>query len=186
MGMVSEPVPHELAGRTHLVTLYLVDSIPWPVLDQWQRELVGADLEVARQQLPLRIERYLNSGHGACELSRPEVAEVVRAAVLAGAGESYDLRSWVIMPNHVHLILRWRPGHLLAPTIERLKADSAAAANPLLGRSGPFWARETFVEDVAEGEALAQAVEYVRANPVAAGLCATAEDWPWAGREEPA
>jgi putative DNA methylase len=58
-----------------------------------------------------------------------------------------------------------------------LKSYTANRANAILGRSGPFWQRESYdhwIRDVHEFERI---VQYVAANPVKAGLCACARDW---------
>ena len=35
------------------------------------------------------------------------------------------------------------------------------------------------LRDDERGEQLSMKMDYIRANPVAAGLCANSEDWPW-------
>ncbi|MGB9454951.1 MAG: transposase [Bryobacteraceae bacterium] len=108
------------------------------------------------------------------------VARVVADALLHGESgrHFYQLRAWVIMPNHVHLLLRPRTA---LPIITRwLKGSTARQANLILGRTGEaFWQDESFdhrVRDEVELERIARYVEY---NPVSAGLSANPSDWPW-------
>ncbi|MBZ5626589.1 MAG: transposase [Acidobacteriia bacterium] len=55
----------------------------------------------------------------------------------------YRLSAWVIMPNHVHVILQ---PHVALPTIMRwLKGRTSRVANQILGRTGmSFWQDESF------------------------------------------
>ena len=51
--------------------------------------------------------------------------------------------AWVIMPNHVHLVLR--PQGRLSAILRWLKTATATRANRLLGKTGEaFWQREYF------------------------------------------
>ena len=113
-------------------------------------------------------------------LQDARVARLVADTLLRGARERqfYVLRAWVIMPNHVHVVLQPKTS---LPVITRwLKGSTARKANLLLGRTGEtFWQDESFdhgVRDEAEWERI---VGYVEHNPVSAGLAASPADWPW-------
>jgi REP element-mobilizing transposase RayT len=82
------------------------------------------------------------------------------------------------MPNHVHVIIDPR-GPL--PAITRwIKGRTARVANRLLERPGlPFWQDESFDRWVRSVEELRYSIGYVEDNPVAAGLVASKEQWPW-------
>ncbi len=56
-------------------------------------------------QLRKRIERDAEQGYGACWLRDDRVAEVVPNALLHFDGERSRLLAWVVMPNHVHVLL---------------------------------------------------------------------------------
>ncbi|MEK7404236.1 MAG: transposase [Acidobacteriota bacterium] len=88
------------------------------------------------------------------------------------------LHAWVIMPNHMHLILEPR---MALPDIMRwLKGRTSRVANRILGRTGkPFWQDESFDHWVrSEGE-LQELIGYVERNPVKAKLVEAEEQWPW-------
>jgi REP element-mobilizing transposase RayT len=89
----------------------------------------------------------------------------------------YQLRAWVIMPNHVHAVLRPRTS---LPVIMRWLKGSARQANLILGRTGEsFWQDESFDHRVRDDVELDRIVRYVEHNPVSAGLAANPGDWPW-------
>ncbi len=68
---------------------------------------------------------------GPTYLRRPAIAKVVIASIRKGAPGDYLLHTWVVMPNHVHLLLT--PKMDPAVALRRLKGASARAANQLLG-----------------------------------------------------
>src|SRR5204863_8647371 len=90
----------------------------------------------------------------------------------------YQLRAWVIMPNHVHVVLR--PQASLPVVTRWLKGSSARKANLILGRTGEaFWQDESFDHRVRDEVELDRIVRYVEDNPVRAGLAANPRDWLW-------
>ena len=109
-----------------------------------------------------------------------QIAASFVEAILHGerVRRSYDLLAWVVMPNHVHLILR--PHERLPEVVRWMKTATAARANRLIGRSGqPFWQREYFDRWIRTSKELASVIAYVEANPVNAGLALNPADWPW-------
>ncbi len=95
----------------------------------------------------------------------------------------YDLHAWVIMPNHVHVILRPR---VELPDLTRwLKGRTSRIANRILGRTGsPFWQDESFDHWIRSVEELHQLIQYVEGNPVKAGLVQTPDQWPWSSARQ--
>jgi REP element-mobilizing transposase RayT len=108
------------------------------------------------------------------------VAQVIAEAFLYGESgrRFYQLRAWVIMPNHVHIVLLPKTS---LPVITRwLKGFTARQANLILGRTGePFWQDESFDHRVRNEAELDSVVRYVEHNPVSAGLAANPNDWRW-------
>jgi REP element-mobilizing transposase RayT len=57
--------------------------------------------------------------------------------------EHYELRAYVVMPNHVHLLIQ--PSIAPKGLMKSLKGASAREANRVLGRTGePFWQKESY------------------------------------------
>jgi putative transposase len=76
-------------------------------------------------------------------LKEPRIAKIVVSALHHGesARRAYDLGAWVVMPNHVHAVLK--PHQRLSEIMQWLKTATAGRANRILGTSGiPFWQRE--------------------------------------------
>jgi REP element-mobilizing transposase RayT len=89
-----------------------------------------------------------------------------------------ELRSYVVMPNHVHVLLE--PNVPLARVTKSIKGYTAREANKLLQRTGqPFWQYESYDRWVRNDAELQRIVRYIERNPVTAGFVRSPEDWPW-------
>jgi putative transposase len=113
-------------------------------------------------------------------LKDPEVAAVVERALEDGENKYhlYERFAWVIMPNHVHLVIR--PFRPLPAVMRWIKGSTALSANQLLDRTGkPFWQYESYDHLVRNTDELNRVIKYIEKNPVRAGLAPTIEDWPW-------
>ncbi len=86
------------------------------------------------------------------------------------------------MTTHYHLVVDtelWR----LSDGMHRLNGTYALAFNRRHGRSGHLFG-ERYAAWVPRTERhLRATIEYVRRNPVRAGLCSVAADWPWSAAE---
>jgi putative transposase len=122
------------------------------------------------------MDRYLDTSQvGPLWLVREEIAKVVEDVPLR---QECDLHAYVIMPNHVHVLLapKISPSRLM----QSIKGTSAREANKLLGISGkPFWQRESYDHLVRTGEEFHKILKYIENNPVKAGLAATPETYRW-------
>jgi REP element-mobilizing transposase RayT len=90
----------------------------------------------------------------------------------------YELRAWVLMVNHVHILIY--PEAELSRITKSVKNFSARQANAILELTGrPFWQDESFDHWVRGPEELEKIVRYIEENPVSAGLVEKVEDWRW-------
>ena len=177
-------LPHfDAEGLVQSVAFRLADSVPRDLLRRWRAELRGADRAA---ELRERIARYEDAGHGACHLRQPEIARLVQDALLHFDGDRYRLLAWCVMPNHVHVLIEQTPDHRLADVVQSWKSFTAKRANRMLGRDGPFWAQDYFDRYIRDESHFEAARRYIHENPVRAGLCAAAADWPWSSLGAPA
>jgi REP element-mobilizing transposase RayT len=126
------------------------------------------------------MDRYLDTTRlGPMFLKRPEVANLVVEALARGVQkELYDLRAFVVMSNHVHVLIR----PLQQPTrlLQSLKGTTAREANLILVRTGqPFWQRESYDHCARDEPELERIVAYIENNPVKAGLVAKPSAYRW-------
>ncbi|MEZ5338152.1 MAG: transposase [bacterium] len=121
----------------------------------------------------------LDTCYGNCWLRDPRVADIVEGSLLHYDGERYLLLAWVVMPNHVHVLIAQRKGFPLAGIVRGWKSFTARQANLVLGRSGSFWQLDYFDRFIRDQRHLHNVAEYIHENPVKARLCRTAADWKW-------
>jgi REP element-mobilizing transposase RayT len=135
----------------------------------------------------LALDRQLDSASlGPLWLKDPRLARLVADSLRFGESELglYQLRAWVVMANHVHLVVF--PQAPLWRITKAIKGYTARQANQLLGRTGrPFWQHESFDRWVRDCYELERIVRYVEANPVKAALVRSAEEWPWSSAAVP-
>jgi putative transposase len=82
---------------------------------------------------------------------------------------------FLLMPDHLHALLSFAGDEVMSNVIGDWKHYQRH-------RDGIFWQEGYFdhrLRDDERGEQLSAKMNYIRQNPVAAGLCAKAEDWPW-------
>ena len=117
---------------------------------------------------------------GPCWLSDRRIADFVAETIVSAEPEKrfYDLHAWVVMPDHVHLLISPK---VPVPLITRcLKASTACYANRLLGRSGwPFWQDDSCAQYLRNPDQVNQTIRYIHNKPVSERLARSAEHWPW-------
>ncbi|MEI7643038.1 MAG: DUF1156 domain-containing protein [Chloroflexales bacterium] len=174
-------LPHfDQPGLMQSITFRLADAMPADRRAEWADMLNEID-DVRRHQ---RIEGYLDAAHGSCALRDERVAELVQQALLHFDSERYRLLAWVIMPNHVHVLIETFAGYPLDQILHSWKSYTAKEANKLLGRTGEFWQPEYFDRYIRDERHLADVVSYIHENPVKAGLASRAEDWVWSSARD--
>jgi putative DNA methylase len=128
----------------------------------------------------LVMDRLLDaSATGPLFLRQPEIAGLVVAALRDGEGQfhRYQLHAYVVMPNHVHLLVT--PHVVATRWLGPLKGFTAHEANRILGSAGkPFWQDESYDHIVRDGQ-FDRIRRYIEGNPVKAGLAAKAEEFAW-------
>ncbi len=168
-------LPHcDFPGVTQFVTLRLDDSMPASRRSEWEALLHLED----KRERRTKLEAYLDRGFGECPLKQPTIAELAENTLRSFDGQRYRLQAWVIMPNHIHVLVDiWQTP--LAEIDKSWKQFIARRVNRLLGRAGRLWEREYWDTVIEDEEHRRKAVRYIEANPVKAGFMHEARDWPW-------
>jgi putative transposase len=87
---------------------------------------------------------------------------------------------YVVMPEHVHLLVSEPPDAALAEAIHYLKlsfAKRARSARP--PESGSFWQKRYYDRNVRNYREFTVKLRYLHRNPVRRGLIGDAADWKW-------
>jgi REP element-mobilizing transposase RayT len=125
------------------------------------------------------MDRLLDTArYGPVYLKRAEVAGLVRGCIQHCAKSGCDLHAWVIMANHVHMLLT--PHMDVSELLRRLKGYSARQINEMLGCTGlPFWQDESYDHLVRSAVEFRRIGNYIINNPVKAGLAGSPEEYRW-------
>lgn len=168
-------LPHrDEPGLLQFVSFRLVDAFPAALRREWEALLKIEDDRQRRMQL----EQYLDLGRGACHLRQPDIAMVVENSLLFRHQIQYDLRAWVIMPNHVHLLFLVQDIPMWQ-LVDAWKGYTAKEANRRLGRQGQFWQEGYWDTYMRDSEHELQTRRYIESNPTVAKLVLSPKEWSW-------
>ncbi|MBI4625006.1 MAG: transposase [Verrucomicrobia bacterium] len=191
-------LPHYDDGRSiQTITYRLADSLPAHVLAQLEEQTLDDDKRRAA------IEHYLDAGHGSCILREPTNAQIVLDTWRHFDGVEYQLHAWVVMPNHVHVLVEPDARYAIGDIIGAWKSVSArrilsggatapgripvGATDATEGGRAPnrsskkrhLWQIDYYDRFIRNERHYRAAVDYIHQNPVNAGLVVRADDWPW-------
>jgi putative transposase len=167
-------LPHwQPEGRPLFVTWRLWGSLPEDRYPSLGSEFAGRAFEW--------IDRCLDEAKcGPVWLGREDVARVVVDALAHGARtmDLYELHAYVVMSNHVHLLVN---PHVPTPRLmQSIKGYTGREANRILGRTGePFWQHEYFDHWIRDDPEFERVRVYVENNPVRSGIVSEAGLFPW-------
>lgn len=163
-------LPHWQQGTVvQFVTFRLSDAMPVSKVRPWKIErqnwlqrhpkpwTVEVEAEYHRRFTD-QLEKWLDAGHGACHLRKPEVRETLEKVLRYDESELAEHHAWVIMPNHVHLLFTPR-----APLEELMRKWKGISARRI--GLGPIWQRgyrDTLIRDWRH---YGNALRYIRKNP---------------------
>ena len=175
-------------GVSYFVTFRTEDSIPADVSRRWyahradwlsQHGISPADPiwrdqfarlpEHARRQFHETFSRQymesLDKGMGACVLRRPELSKIVGDSLRHFDSERYHMGDFVVMPNHVHLMVCLLGNTEIEAQCTSWKRFTARQINQTLGTSGRFWQEESFDHLIRSPDQFEAIQHYIRDNP---------------------
>ncbi len=182
-------LPHWFqSAATYFITFRTEDSIPVDIARRWHaerdawlsrhgisrnsrqwREKVSNLPRTKRDEYHGRFShRYmdsLDSGWGACILQRSELSNIVADSLLYFDGVRYHMGDFVVMPNHVHLLVCLRGQTDVVKQCCSWKRFTARRINEVLGTSGRFWQEESFDHLVRSPAQFHRIQKYIRDNP---------------------
>ncbi len=177
-------LPHwRQQGATYFVTFRLVDSLPKSKLNELKslRDTLAQELknwpsnqdELWKQHAKMvmkKSEGWLDQRLGSCVLRNDSNRKIVHDALLYFHMKRHETGAFVVMPNHVHTLLRPLGDYSLEQILRSIKRESARKINAESGKSGAFWQEESYDRIVREPEHLWQCLQYIGKNPAKANL----------------
>ncbi len=138
--------------------------------------------------MPWGLRRFQQSGQShfvtfGCyrrreSFSAPGTPDVFEAA-LERVRRDYGLRvyGYVVMPEHVHLLLSEPDRQTLAVAIQSLK--QGVARRLIEPEAAHFWQHRYYDFNVRDYRQFLEKLRYIHRNPVNRGLCERPEEWEW-------
>lgn len=164
-------LPHYDQGHLlHMITYRLGDSLPANALKRLAGELACLPLKEQDVERRKRMEHWLDQGYGSCLLKSPDCARHVKEAWEFHDGRYYHLMAWVVMPNHVHLLVEVKEAFQLEKVVRRWKTFSCRLINRTMRRKGPLWMPDYFDRYVRDGRHFSNALSYLRQDARQGGV----------------
>lgn len=137
--------------------------------------------------MPTGLQRYQSTGQDhfitfTCYHRQPLLRDSAACSVVEAtlerlrARHGFYLYGYVLMPDHVHLLISEPKQHLLADTMRALKTETA---KQLKGEREHFWQQRYYDRNIITQREFVEKLRYIHRNPVKAGLVEEPEAWPW-------
>jgi putative transposase len=181
IGKTKHHLPHWYQENVWVfVTWRLLDSLPaalWKPFKEerdhwlqnhplpWDREIE----EIFHRRFSHRWHAWLDEGYGDCLLRDSRISQVVSDALHFGDPDRYMLGSYVIMPNHVHVLLGLKKVELNC-ILKSLKGYSAYRINQIRSQQGSLWQDDYWDRLIRSESHFKKVEEYIANNPRNAGL----------------
>src|SRR5438105_1209365 len=180
--MTRRHLPHwEQPGAAYFVTFRLADAIASDMLAEWREEralwlkhhLHPWDWKTAceyMQRFEEEREQWLDQGQGSCLLRDSRAQKIVRESLEHFDRDRYVIDAFVVMPNHVHVIVKPLGTHSVNAILHSWKSYTSNQINRLMNQTGSLWMAETFDTIVRDWTHLAACRDYIAQNPEKAHL----------------
>jgi len=141
-----------------------------PKLNKSRRRLPHWELNGATYFVTFRLlEGVLNDAE--CQLVLDHMIE--------GDGVFYSLPIAVVMPDHVHMLIRPKPGYGLSRVMKGIKGVSARLVNQSRGTAGSVWQDESQDRIMRDEDEAIEKANYIFDNPRRAGFVDRPEEYPF-------
>jgi len=163
-------LPHwQQQDSIYFVTWRLGDALPQELLKRIRRENELLNSSGENTWILVELEKYLDFGSGSCVLKDSIIREKLIAGLHARNDVDYELHAYVIMPNHVHLVVELNDCKL-DRIVGIWKGGSARQINRLLDRDGRLWQKGYWDRIIRSYEHWERCIRYILRNPERAGL----------------
>lgn len=175
-------LPHwNQRGKYVFFTFRLADSLPKYVRDALQIELDYWDqshpkpwdskTELERNNIcNRRIEDLCDNGYGSCVLRNPDVLRTVKDVMHHDDGVKYELIDYVIMPNHVHALLKLIEGTTVESVMGEWKSVSSHKLKKQLGNEWCGWMAKYHDRLIRNDRHFTSVLAYIHKNRSHGGL----------------
>lgn len=171
------PLPHWLQeNKLYFITFRLEDSIckeDREILIKKKKEFEHKNpkpwnLKTYREYRKIissKMDSLLDQGNGSCILKNQTIRDIFLNSLYFFEDKKYNIMGFVIMPNHVHLLLLGKNRNDIIKTIGSVKQFSAKKINKLLNKKGKIWKKGCYDTIVRSEEHRSACCQYIERNP---------------------
>lgn len=161
-------------GRFYNICFRLADSIPQQVLQELLleyhefRNVHPAERTrgiFAERSIFHKLEYWLAQGIGECLLGRNDIRNCVSEEILSHDEIECQIGAFVIMRNHIHLLLKMFDDYQVDTLLRNIKSVTAQKIVDILGCRKKIWMKGSFTRIVRSPFELRKTVKYILANP---------------------
>ncbi len=110
---------------------------------------------------------------------QPDERELVKLAIFDFDDDRYSLFAWVVMHNHVHIILQPLQNYRLQDILHSWKSYSANILQRKFGRRNHIWQDEYFDRIIRDEAEFLEKTQYILNNPIK--TWPDSEEYRWVG-----
>jgi REP element-mobilizing transposase RayT len=184
-------LPHwEVEEGRYFITMRIAGALPRVA----QQEIRAKSLELAsfrnsksldwlvkQRAMFVAMEKWLDNANTNLWLTKPTVAAMIVEAIQTREDRGdWKVHEFVIMGNHIHLFCEFRAKGMKR-VMEDFKRWTGHRAAELISIGDRFWQREWFDHWSRSDREDDRIINYIRNNPVKAGLVKQWQDWDWTG-----
>jgi putative transposase len=137
--------------------------------------------------MPWSLKRYHHSGRlhyvtFSCYRRQPFLGSAAARDLFEIALEQarvqyqFYVKGYVVMPEHVHLLMNEPEAGEFASAVQAIKQS---VSRKLIGEREHFWQKRYYDFNIWNYEKMVEKLKYIHRNPVKRGLVARPEDWKW-------
>ena len=163
-------------GKLQFVTFRLADSLPQSRLKEIKHSKELFEKEHPKpwdratsikywNEVGRLSEKYLHACCGSCCLKDSRVRTILENVIMQNNGVLYTIVAYVIMPNHVHMLIVPHGANKVNELLGGIKRLASLRINRLLGRKGALWQSESYDRIVRSEEDLKYNRNYIKSNP---------------------
>lgn len=181
-------LPHiYLPERTYFVTFRLKGSLPVSKIKELKNRKEFTVIPKTKEEkykqdskFLLEYDKLLHANNRINYLKQPKIAAIVEYQLKKLDGKDYKLITYIVMPNHVHLVFnKLENARSVDKIMQEIKRMSAYYANKELNKSGYFWQGESYDHIVRSEDELYKIIKYVLKNPVKARFVKFWHEWKY-------
>jgi REP-associated tyrosine transposase len=163
-------LPHcDQAGTIQVITYRLADSLSQEYVNKMRLELRIKNNKQQENERRIKIESILDRSYGSCVLQNSACAKIITESWKYFDGSRYDLISYVVMPNHIHVLIKIYDGFELGKTVRSWKSFSSRKIHEYLhdtelSSQEKLWQRGYWDRYIRDEKHFNQAIEYIKKN----------------------